>query len=343
MPAPTAPVNFGVATVLGPHVAGDTSIALQSGNGAILPVAPFNAIYYDSTRFSDPSKDPNKEIIRVTAGGGGGGGDTLTVTRGQEGTAASSKNTAGSTYSIIAGLTAKGPESFGIGQGASPPAYVADIRSNSVSQIHLTDHDADDGGWLMALHGASIYYMAGCYYDGINFIAKETQAAILFVSGVIGAGALRFYVNSGLTVGNSFSLTERMRFDGSGNLGLVGVAPNVSVDTPGAVATRFASVTLANGLNSNIAISTSGNIRASGPTGAYSLGGFSGGVDGRELFFFNPLNQTVTIVNADASSTAANRIQTNTGGNVALRTTAPSCARFKYDSTSSLWILMNSN
>src|SRR3981189_543658 len=102
MPALDNTVNFGKVTVLAGHNASDVSIALQSGNGPPLPVAPFNVVYWNSTDFADPSDDPNKEIDRVTAGGGGGGGDTLTVTRGVEGTAASTKNTAGKTYKMVA-------------------------------------------------------------------------------------------------------------------------------------------------------------------------------------------------------------------------------------------------
>src|ERR1700693_275133 len=115
--------NWAKVTVLAGHNASDTSIALQSGNGARLPVAPFNAVWYDSTNYADPSDDPNREIVRVTAGGGGGGGDTLTVTRNQEGSGASTKNTAGSTYKMIAGFTAKGPEQIGVGASASLPTY----------------------------------------------------------------------------------------------------------------------------------------------------------------------------------------------------------------------------
>jgi hypothetical protein len=107
MPALDNTVNFGRVTVLAGHNASDTSIALQSGNGALLPTAPFNVVYWNSTDYADPSSDPNKEIVRVTAGGGGGGGDTLTVTRGQEGTAGSTKNTAGKTYQMAACPTAK--------------------------------------------------------------------------------------------------------------------------------------------------------------------------------------------------------------------------------------------
>jgi hypothetical protein len=80
----------------------DTSIVLSSG-GSLLPSPSWNATWWNSTDYPDPSNDPNAEIVRVT----GVSGNTLTITRAQEGTAASTKNTAGKTYSIMLGITAK--------------------------------------------------------------------------------------------------------------------------------------------------------------------------------------------------------------------------------------------
>jgi hypothetical protein len=80
----------------------DTSIVLASG-GSSLPSPSFNCVWWNSTDYPDPSKDPNVEIVRVT----NVSGNTLTVTRAQEGTSASTKNTAGKTYSLILALTAK--------------------------------------------------------------------------------------------------------------------------------------------------------------------------------------------------------------------------------------------
>jgi hypothetical protein len=80
-----------------------TSVVLSGGHGTKLPAAPFNATWWNSTDFADPSDDPNVEIVRVTAIAS----DTLTVTRAQESTSASTKNTASKTYRMIAGLTAK--------------------------------------------------------------------------------------------------------------------------------------------------------------------------------------------------------------------------------------------
>jgi len=84
-----------------------TSIVLASGEGAKLPNpsvdGEFNLVWWDSTNYPNPTDDPNVEIIRVTARST----DTLTVSRNQEGTGASTKNTGGSTYLMILALTKK--------------------------------------------------------------------------------------------------------------------------------------------------------------------------------------------------------------------------------------------
>jgi hypothetical protein len=99
--------NFAKCTVSTGYSAAATSIALQSGDGAKLPQpstdGAFNAVWWNSTDYPDPADDPNVEIVRVTARSS----DTLTVTRAQESTSASTKNTSGKTYKMVLGPTAK--------------------------------------------------------------------------------------------------------------------------------------------------------------------------------------------------------------------------------------------
>lgn len=95
--------NFAKATVSAGFTSGATTITVSSGHGARLPAAPFTATWWNATDYSDPSDDPQVEIVRVT----NVASDTLTVTRAQEGTAAGAKNAAGKTYKLIVGLTAK--------------------------------------------------------------------------------------------------------------------------------------------------------------------------------------------------------------------------------------------
>ncbi len=99
--------NFARVTVSTGYDASATSIALTGGHGALLPAPAtdglFNLVWWNSTDYSNPSDDPNKEIVRCTARST----DTLTVTRAQEGTTGSTKNTSSKTYKMVLATTAK--------------------------------------------------------------------------------------------------------------------------------------------------------------------------------------------------------------------------------------------
>lgn len=116
-------VNFGKVTVSTTYDGVATSVILSSGHGAKLPApataGEFNLVWWDSTTYPDPSDDPNVEIVRCTARST----DTLTITRAQENTAASTKNTSGKVYLMILAPTAK---------------TITDI--NKIVTIPLTDH-----------------------------------------------------------------------------------------------------------------------------------------------------------------------------------------------------------
>lgn len=94
--------NFAIATVLHPYDAAATEVVLVGGHSARFGTPPFPAVWYNATDYGRPSDDPGVEVVTVTAIDG----DTLTITRGQEGTLASAKNTAGKSYRIYQTLTA---------------------------------------------------------------------------------------------------------------------------------------------------------------------------------------------------------------------------------------------
>lgn len=101
--------NFAKATLGGGYNDTDIYIGVVSGQGALFPTPPFNAVWWNTSDYPDPSDDPNKEIVRVIAISG----DTLTITRAQESTMATTKNTGGKTYKLEAGLTAKTMDDLG--------------------------------------------------------------------------------------------------------------------------------------------------------------------------------------------------------------------------------------
>lgn len=94
--------NFAIATVSTGYDASATSIVLTTGHGAKFPAPSFYAVWWNATDYPNPADDPNVEIVRVT----NVATDTFTVTRSQEGTSASTKNTGGKTYKLLQSVTA---------------------------------------------------------------------------------------------------------------------------------------------------------------------------------------------------------------------------------------------
>ncbi len=96
--------NFGKSTVTTGYSNVATSIIVTDGTRFPDPASgEFNVTWWNSTDYFDPADDPNREIVRVTAKVT----NTLTVTRAQEGTSATAKNTADKTYTMILAPTAK--------------------------------------------------------------------------------------------------------------------------------------------------------------------------------------------------------------------------------------------
>lgn len=134
--------NFAVATVSTGYDASATSIVLTTGHGALLPTAPFNCTWFNSTDNPDLISDTNKEIVRATAKST----DTLTIARGQEGTSAHAHNTAGKVYKLDCTITKKftddiaaefaGPRTVATGgTGASTLPAGALLKGNGTSAV----------------------------------------------------------------------------------------------------------------------------------------------------------------------------------------------------------------
>jgi hypothetical protein len=99
--------NFAKASLTAGIDASATSFSVSAGEGARFPnpatSGAYNVTIWNFTDYGDPSDDPNREIIRVTARST----DTFTVTRAQEGTSAVTHNTALKTYKIVLSVTKK--------------------------------------------------------------------------------------------------------------------------------------------------------------------------------------------------------------------------------------------
>ena len=87
------------ATAAAGYDASATTISVVAGQGQRLPTnIQFDAVWWNQTDYPrGPASDPNGEVVHVTSNSN----DTLTVVRGQQGTAATPKNTPGKTYRLL--------------------------------------------------------------------------------------------------------------------------------------------------------------------------------------------------------------------------------------------------
>jgi hypothetical protein len=101
-----------------------------------------------------------------------------------------------------------------------------------------------------------------------------------------------------------------------------------------------ANLALANGANQNVNAGAFTIFRVSGPTGVFSIGGIvnANHVDAKVIYVFNSTAFQMTLNNADAGSSAANRILTLTGANV-------NCKSFMlvWSIFDSCWVLLQYN
>jgi len=157
--------NFAKATVSTGYDASATSIVLSGGHGSRLPAAPFNATWYNSTDYADPTDDPNVEIVRVTAKAT----DTLTVTRAEEGTTATTKNTATKSYKLIAGLTAK-TLNTDIGSASYAPQTInGRLTLETGVAVSLTDQTAKTTLYFTPYQGNRVSLYNGVAWETFTF------------------------------------------------------------------------------------------------------------------------------------------------------------------------------
>lgn len=119
-----------------------------------------------------------------------------------------------------------------------------------------------------------------------------------------------------------------------------GTSPNTTLDVNGAASFREGTaLTLANGVNSNIALADYTLYRITGPTAAFSITGFGNGNDGRVLTIINATAQTMSLSH-QVTSSSANQI--NTGGST-INLTANGVATLIYNSTLTKWVVTGTN
>lgn len=177
--------NFGKVTVSTGYNDSATSIVLSTGHGNKLPdpsIANYNLVWWNSTDYPDPADDPNVEIVRCTAKTD----DTLTISRGQEDTTPSNKNTSGRTYKMILALTKK---------------TIDDIDTEAQDKV-------DTHALLTATHGVD--HIAGLNEDG-GITLTSTKSQVVIRNSINGGST----VITGDSVWNTFNICNNCEWDGT--------------------------------------------------------------------------------------------------------------------------------
>jgi hypothetical protein len=102
--------------------------------------------------------------------------------------------------------------------GASTPAYALDLRSpgKSGAQMHISPADADSGGYLTSANAGNLFMSAGAAWNGSAWVAKSSTS-YQYGGGVAG---VRFFFDTGLTVGSTYTPTTRMFIGPTGHVGI---------------------------------------------------------------------------------------------------------------------------
>lgn len=262
----------------------------------------------------------------------------------------------GTVYTVTAGSWTTGTATLTIGSH--------NLKVNQLVVVaSVTPSGYNNGGVEVALTGVTgtqiSYALAsnpGAWVSGGTVTAWGTPAAGMIA--VTAAGVLEQYSGSawaavgggGTVTHTAGALTSGALVVGNGSADIKVPNSSATLDAngnlliPGYFAPAGSPVlTLVNGANQNIAIGNRAYATITGPSAGFSIGGFQGGVDGRQFELQNLLSQTMTINNQDAGSGAGNYIFTLTGGNVALRSGGFSVARFTFNSSANGWVFTGSN
>lgn len=201
--------DFSLTTLASGITSGATSLTVATGEGSNLPTAPFKATIWNSSDYTNPNLDPNKEIILCTVRSG----DSLsTIQRGMEGTAAVAHNTGGKIYSIFHTATAGDMADIKSGYyNGAPfwnPKFVNAYVSNAASGDQLL-YTVPAGRKAIALSlaigqatGSSINVIPKVQIGGTKYRAGSTTAASSGTSTQIrgltipGNAGDAFYLNS---------------------------------------------------------------------------------------------------------------------------------------------------
>jgi hypothetical protein len=105
-----------------------------------------------------------------------------------------------------------------IGVRTTAPTYPLDLQTSglSSSQMHITPTGVDSGGYLTSANPGNLFMSAGAAWNGSAWVAKNSTA---YQYGG-GSAGVRFFFDTGLTVGGTYTPTTRMFIGPTGHVGI---------------------------------------------------------------------------------------------------------------------------
>lgn len=289
----------------------------------------YNATYWDSTNYPDPSDDPNREVVRVT--GKDSGTSTLTIVRAQEGTSASNKNTDGVVYMLIVALTAK---------------MIDDIET---AINNLDTDDIPEGATNLYYTSARAIADARTAISGGTGISYNSSTGVLTAdlsTGVSGGQTLYGGTDSGddLIISSTTNATKGNIYFGASSvydevnirLGLGITSPSTDIHIEGTTPTIYMRTT--DGQN------VRDGIRVSGPdstAGGLFIGGITGLTSFNSIFIGRP-DGTAIRVDENFNRISMGVGTTSVSAKVAIQDTSLDQLHVRYSSSSYFAIAVGS-
>jgi hypothetical protein len=110
--------------------------------------------------------------------------------------------------------------------GTSSGSHPLSVVSSQSSKIQF-GLASDQGGFLFSDGAGSFGIAGGGYYNGVNWIAKHTASSHIRDDG---DANLRFFTNSSLTAGSTFTPAERLRITSAGLVGIGTTSPQGNLE-----------------------------------------------------------------------------------------------------------------